>query len=600
MYKTILKYHSLIWFLIYGMVSAQTPSINQRSEKEIRNIISDNDKTSLYDKATLEKKLIRYYQGLHIIDQVHDSIKVTFYKSYTSILSKNNLFKEANKNAKKAIPLIRKVYPENFELEKDVYADLASNYINLQNYDSTTWAYKKMIDIDLKHPKKLSPLISMNNLGFHYYNHKKYDSALYYFSKKIDYEDILHLQGNFNWSLNDNIALVYRAQNRLSEAKKLFIENYNFYANQQLVDGRKERRYRAGLQWADIEIRQGNFVKAQELITDIEKSLHKEINYTKYTESLLLFLKTKRSFAKAKKNFQEANQLAESYHHLKDSLTAVEVNQQQNDLSLLRDAALQNASQMLLKEQIISRIETENLQQKSTRIYGLLIIGFLMTLLVSGYILYKRKQQFSKKAQELQTQYAHSLIQNQEKERIRVAQELHNSVGQKLVLLSKKTTLSEDQEAQDLAKNTLEELRSISRSLHPITLENLGLTKALESLIDDMDAKSTIFFTHQIATIDHLFDQKATLHIYRIIQELLDNLVKHSNAKAASIHITHKYNTVRAIISDNGKGFDVTAQQKNVGLSTLRERTKILDAHIDFDSDTNKGTVISLNIPITI
>ena len=159
MYKTILKYHYLIWFLIYGMTSAQTSSINQHAEKEILQILSDNDKTSLYDKATLEKKLIRYYQGLHIIDQVHDSIKVAFHKSYTSILSKNNLFKEANKNAKKAIPLIRKVYPENFELEKDVYADLASNYINLQNYDSTTWAYKKMIDIDLKHPKKLSPCL---------------------------------------------------------------------------------------------------------------------------------------------------------------------------------------------------------------------------------------------------------------------------------------------------------------------------------------------------------------------------------------------------------------------------------------------------------
>ncbi len=173
-------------------------------------------------------------------------------------------------------------------------------------------------------------------------------------------------------------------------------------------------------------------------------------------------------------------------------------------------------------------------------------------------------------------------------------------MGQKLVLLSKKTTLSEDKEALDLAKNTLEELRSISRSLHPITLENLGLTKALESLIDDMDAKSPIFFTHQIATIDHLFDQKATLHIYRIIQELLDNLVKHSDAKAASISITHKHNTVRAIISDNGKGFDAKNQQENIGLSTLRERAKILDAYIDFGSNTNKGTVISLNIPVTI
>jgi len=196
MYRRISKYLYIVWFFMYALSSAQTSSINKESEKEILNIISDNSKTRPSDKTALEKKLIRYYQGLNVIAEVHDSIKVSFYTSYTSILSSNNLFKESNTNTKKVIPLIKKVYPENFELEKSIYANLASNYINLQNYDSTTWAYKKIIDIDLKHPKKLSPLVSMNNLGYHYYNHKKYDSALFYFSYKKQYEEVLHLHGS--------------------------------------------------------------------------------------------------------------------------------------------------------------------------------------------------------------------------------------------------------------------------------------------------------------------------------------------------------------------------------------------------------------------
>ncbi len=604
MYRRILKYLYIVWFFMYALSSAQNQSAHLQSTKEILQIITYNHKTEVIDKTTLEEKIKNYYRGLNLIHQVTDSIKIAFHKSYMGVLSDNNMIQESTKNAKKIIVILEKRNSNDVAmddiLKKEAYARLATNYIRLQQHDSTVWAYKKVIKIDLKNPEAINSLVAMNNLGYHFYNRKQYDSALFYLSHKKNYKDILPLHGEFAWSLNDNIALVYRELGQLAKAKILFINNYDFYDHKELNNGKKERRFRAGLQWADIEIRQGNFVKAQQLISDIEKNLHKETNYTRYTESLLLFLKTKKVFAEATKNYNQANQLTNIYHNLKDSLTTIKTFQQQKDIILLSNTALNNASETLKNEQLTNTIEKENLQQKSIRIFGLLVIGFLMTLLASGYILYKRKQQFSKKTQELQTQYAHSLIQSQEKERIRVAKELHNSVGQKLVLLSKKTALSEDQEAQDIAKNTLEELRSISRSLHPITLENLGLTKALEALIDDLDAKFPIFFTHQIANIDQLFDQKTTLHIYRIIQELLDNLVKHSEAKAVSINIAHKQNMVKAIISDNGKGFDLTIQQENIGISTLRERTNILRANIDIDSDVNKGTVISLNIPVGI
>lgn len=193
--------------------SAQTPSIDIQSKKEIQQIIAYNHETEVIDKTTLEEKIKNYYRGLNIIHQVRDSLQISFYKSYMEVLSDNSMIQESTKNAKKMISTIEKRDSDDVVrddiLKKDAYARLATNYIRLQQHDSTVWAYKKVIEIDLKKPKTIHPLISMNNLGYHYYNRKKYDSALFYLSRKKDYENILPLHGEFVWSLNDNIALVY-------------------------------------------------------------------------------------------------------------------------------------------------------------------------------------------------------------------------------------------------------------------------------------------------------------------------------------------------------------------------------------------------------
>src|SRR5690606_29541749 len=118
-----------------------------------------------------------------------------------------------------------------------------------------------------------------------------------------------------------------------------------------------------------------------------------------------------------------------------------------------------------------------------------------------------------------------------------------DSVGQKLMLLTKKTKSTGNPEMEFLASNTLEELRTISRGLHPATLERLGPTAAIRNMIDEVDANTDIFFTHEIDNIAALLSKEASLHLYRIIQEVLDNIVKHADAKVASI-IIEKRNTV--------------------------------------------------------
>ncbi|MEP0262668.1 sensor histidine kinase [Dokdonia sp.] len=241
------------------------------------------------------------------------------------------------------------------------------------------------------------------------------------------------------------------------------------------------------------------------------------------------------------------------------------------------------------------------LDQKNKVKQQWIFFGGLSLLALFTIIYLIRSRNFTRTKQILQEQFSQNLISEQEKERTRLARELHDSVGQKLMLLSKKTEISGDQSAQILAANTLQELRSISRSLHPAMLENLGLTKAIESLINEVDANTSLFFTHQIDPIDHLLPKETTLHFYRIMQEILSNMVKHADAKTASITITHKENIIEAVIKDNGKGFDFSQQlkkQTSLGMKTLVERTKIINSKIDIYSTPNVGTKIYLNIPI--
>ncbi len=225
-------------------------------------------------------------------------------------------------------------------------------------------------------------------------------------------------------------------------------------------------------------------------------------------------------------------------------------------------------------------------------------VSTLSITVLSIFLFYYFKNKAERKRNEA---YTHNLIKAQEDERTRVARELHDSVGQKLMLLTKKTKAIGNPEMEFLASNTLEELRTISRGLHPATLERLGPTAAIRTMIDEVDTNTTIFFTHEIDDIDAWLSKEASLHLYRIIQEVLNNMVKHAEAKAASVTIEIKKNTIEAIIIDNGKGFEHAEKLKmsdSLGMKTLLERAKILHSKIDIKSQINKGTTVTLIIPI--
>lgn len=228
----------------------------------------------------------------------------------------------------------------------------------------------------------------------------------------------------------------------------------------------------------------------------------------------------------------------------------------------------------------------------------ILIISFSLVLLF-GLIYNYRTKRFAVKSKQLQETFSQQLLSYQEEERQKISRDLHDSIGQSLILIKNKVQLK-DEETGDMIANTLEEVRAISKQLHPVLLEKLGLTASIEKLVEEVDNASEIFIESEINNIDGVLSKELEVHIYRIVQETINNMLKHAEAVSANIRLEEGTDHVQYSIVDRGKGFDLTEDARHfqsLGMQTLKERTKILNGKLMIDSTVGKGTKIELIIP---
>ncbi|MGB5981188.1 MAG: ATP-binding protein [Nonlabens sp.] len=222
----------------------------------------------------------------------------------------------------------------------------------------------------------------------------------------------------------------------------------------------------------------------------------------------------------------------------------------------------------------------------------------LLLLFIIGIWFYREKQ----KKFLLKEEFARQIINSQELDRTRIAKDLHDNIGQRLLLI-KNDLLSKENEQIDLRliEETIKEVRGISHDLHPFQFVNQGLIKSLENLMDEFQRSSKIFYSHDIEDVSGFIKKEHELFLFRIIQECVTNVEKHSQATACVLLITQYGNTVQLILRDNGKGFNQT-RAKNVesglGIRSIRERAQYINAIFDIESSLEKGTQITLQIEV--
>jgi PAS domain S-box-containing protein len=207
------------------------------------------------------------------------------------------------------------------------------------------------------------------------------------------------------------------------------------------------------------------------------------------------------------------------------------------------------------------------------------------------------------------------LLRAQEDERKRISRELHDELGHallalKLQLESVAEQLSPQQALlkKEMGKilgfmgTTIEGVRRLYLDLSPGDLEDLGLTDALHSLVDDFaNLQKQIKWTVNLDHLDGLFPLSTQTAIYRVVQEALTNIGKHAKPKQVFIEVKRAEKEVSFIIKDNGIGFEphrVITEKKTLGLLTMEERVKILGGSFELWSQENRGTRVAFTIPI--
>jgi signal transduction histidine kinase len=210
----------------------------------------------------------------------------------------------------------------------------------------------------------------------------------------------------------------------------------------------------------------------------------------------------------------------------------------------------------------------------------------------------------------LRRQLMEKVITTQEDERRRIARELHDSTSQNLTSLIVGLRMMEAQcancasptkaaDLRDVASHTLDEVHDLSMRLRPRVLDDLGLAAALERLASEWQARYKIPVDVVIQLEERLPGQIETA-LYRIVQEALTNIARHAQAKSASILLEKRGGSVRAIVEDDGLGFDPTAQrgERHLGLLGMRERAELLNGTLIIESAPEHGTSIFIEIPI--
>jgi signal transduction histidine kinase/ligand-binding sensor domain-containing protein len=210
-----------------------------------------------------------------------------------------------------------------------------------------------------------------------------------------------------------------------------------------------------------------------------------------------------------------------------------------------------------------------------------------------------------------QKRFSEKLIESQEKERRRIASELHDGLGQQILVIKNRAELAQMQadnkenlsdqlnEILQSAIISIQDVRSISHGLRPIHLEKFGLTEAIETLFDKLESTSKIEWSYHLDNIDGLIPKDKEINFYRVIQEGTNNILKHSGASEASMMTKNFERYFKTVLSDDGKGFELKNIESMSGLGFLgmKERVEALGGTFKIHSGVGKGTSLSIKIP---
>jgi signal transduction histidine kinase len=294
----------------------------------------------------------------------------------------------------------------------------------------------------------------------------------------------------------------------------------------------------------------------------------------------------------------------------KEAREQIRVSLQARQASLTSAVARQLVENNAGEEQ--AAVQVSQIYDRVQRQVYLFLAAILAAILLTSLYLIRSNRRLFAKLDALSSQrsdLAQKLIATQESTLRYISRELHDEFGQILTAIGSLLSRSEKQlpensplrpdlrDVRDITQRTLDNVRTLSQALHPVMLEEAGLQSTLEWYISTIEKQTGVKVKYEKTGAAFPFDSGAATHVYRILQEALNNVTRHSGAKEAWVRLRFLEDALELEVEDHGTGYPAQTARRGIGLVAMRERAELLGGSIEFARPPQGGTLARLRVP---
>lgn len=313
---------------------------------------------------------------------------------------------------------------------------------------------------------------------------------------------------------------------------------------------------------------------------------------------------------------EQLGDIPESYKYLKQYVKVNDSIQNRNSQKKVYDM---EAKYLAQKKEVMMLAQQKIIKQKNQLNYllasGLFLLAFIIALL---YFIYRNKQKLhEQKITKLETQQqltaTEAVLKGEEQERTRLAKDLHDGLGGMLsgikfsfntmkgnLVMTPDNTQSFER-SMDMLDSSIKEMRRVAHNMMPEALVKFGLDTALKDFCNEIQQSGALYISYQSIGLENMvIKQTAEITIYRIVQELVNNIMKHAAAKNAIVQVTKTSGQLAVTVEDDGRGFDtnILNKVKGIGWSSIQNRVEFLKGTLDVISEKEKGTSVHIEINV--
>jgi len=254
---------------------------------------------------------------------------------------------------------------------------------------------------------------------------------------------------------------------------------------------------------------------------------------------------------------------------------------------------------------------TEIYNRVARQAYVFLTATLIAIILTSLYLIRSNRLIFNQLAvlSEQRSDLAQKLISSQESTLRHISRELHDDFGQILTAMGMMLGRARNQipegsqlradllEVREIAQTTLDKVRSLSQALHPVMLDEAGLEPTIEWYLPVVERQTGIGISYEKSGIPFPIHGNAAVHIYRVLQEALNNVARHSGAKKSWVRLRFTAQDLQLEVEDHGSGFSAVGPRQGIGLVAMRERAELLGGKVTIARPVDGGTLVSMTVP---